>query len=618
MRAASFTVLPRSRGRRPNGWFAEKRGTPDFRRWLASLFLSVVVTPATTVAEVVVVANRTPRKMVLEVTLSGQVPWSVKLASGESRPIFSDGGVEIAFERFPGTARYQLDSGAAYYLGMKQDGTIDLQKIGLGDPEGETRAGQLPGKAATAPAATVLVKILVDEEELSRRHLWEPKLRRRMEAASDILHRHAMVQLSVVAVGRWNSDDSTRQFRASLSEFEKEVDASPATLAIGFSSQYHVVRGRVHLGGTRGPLKPHILLREWSAHVSESERLELLLHELGHYLGASHSPEPDSVMRPVLGDRQSRRTGFVVKFDPVNTLLMSMMGEEIRRRRVRDFASVTTETKNRMEQVYKVLGLAQPRDTSPRRLAQQLRNQPSDPLFDGAKRILARITRVARDNSRAPKQPSRSGPARLQGDDLLNAYLRAAAKEASKVPDEVRSKAFLLAIGVGIGDSDQLRKLPALRPLVARLETPADRSVRRNYLGKPSIQGRNDLARHFCGAAMLVATSGASTAETLSLAKEIMDSQGGTGFSFADLAADKAGIAFALRLLEGKLTVEAIAARFRSADFVPPVGDLPEGMSTPQFMEQFGGAHDERYQQVVEEIDQAIQAMFAERHPTAP
>ena len=40
-------------------------------------------------------------------------------------------------------------------------------------------------------------------------------------------------------------------------------------------------------------------------------------HELGHFLGSVHSPEADSVMRPVLGDRQSRSVKFRVGFDPV-------------------------------------------------------------------------------------------------------------------------------------------------------------------------------------------------------------------------------------------------------------------------------------------------------------
>ncbi len=39
--------------------------------------------------------------------------------------------------------------------------------------------------------------------------------------------------------------------------------------------------------------------------VSEPERLEVLVHELGHFLGAAHTSDQNSVMRPKLGDRRS-------------------------------------------------------------------------------------------------------------------------------------------------------------------------------------------------------------------------------------------------------------------------------------------------------------------------
>src|SRR3990172_8995441 len=73
----------------------------------------------------------------------------------------------------------------------------------------------------------------------------------------------------------------------------------PAQLAIGFTSQYQVVTGRVHMAGTRGTLQSHILVREWSQHMSEPERLELLVHELGHFLGASPNPPPPHPIPPL-------------------------------------------------------------------------------------------------------------------------------------------------------------------------------------------------------------------------------------------------------------------------------------------------------------------------------
>lgn len=557
-------------------------------------------------ADVMVVANRTLRRVPIQVTLPGTPAWKVTLASGESRPIFADSAASIAFTTGKGRAEYSLEPGNVYFIGSRRDGSLDLEQIGLG--ESAPVVAGLPGLAATTPPATIPVKILVDDEQVTRQHIWEPMLRKRIEAASAVLHRHAMVKLEVVAVDTWRTDNAERRFNETLTEFERTVDPFPGDLAIGFSSQYEFVRGRVHMGGTHGPLRPHILLREWSVQATENEKLELLLHELGHYLGAAHSPEPDSAMRPVLNDRQSRRADFVIKYDPVNTLLMSMVGEEVRRRRVRSFAEVTPSTKRRLQEIYEVLGYAQPNDPAARVLTGQLgRRRASDPLADATRAVLGSMTQAARTNQRLPAAGSgQAGPFRTEGDQLCEQLIRLAAHEAGKAPDNLKAKAFLLAIGVGIGDPEQLHQVPKLARVLRQIETPAERSVRTTYIGKPTARGRHDLARHFTVAAMLVATSGQESAETLSMAKEVLDLRGNSGFSFADLAADKAGIAMALRVLEGKLDLQTIASGFSIDDYLPTVDDLPEGMTTMQFINQYGGQNDERFQRIMAEIKARI------------
>ena len=573
--------------------------------------LCTLLGETTASADVVVVANRTGARVPVEITLPGSLPWRVTLTPGESRPIFADSTSEIAFASGDKVAKYTLETGTVYFLGTNKRGVVDLQQIGLG--ESAALVAGLPGSAATTPPATIPVKILVDDDQVMHRHIWEAILRKRMAAASDVLHRHAMVKLNVVAVETWRTDNSEHDFNATLSDFVRKVDPFPGQLAIGFSSQYEVVRGRIHMGGTRGPLRPHILLREWSKHASEREKLELLLHELGHYLGATHSPEPDSVMRPVLGDRKSRRADFVVKYDPVNTLLMSMVGEELRRRRVSSFAEVGPATKQRFREIYKVLGAAQPEDPAARVLTGQLgRRRSTTPLSEATRGVLAAMTQAARTNSRLPAPGSgQPGPFRIEGDELFEQLVRLAAREAQQQPPEHAAKAFLYAIGLGIGDPEQLSQLPAMARVMRQIETPAERSVRATYVGKPTAFGRNDLARHFTVAAFITAAAGRESAETLSLAKEAIDSQGGTGFSFADLAADKAGIALALRLIDGKIELQQIADGFRVGDYLPAVDGLPEGMTTMQFINQYGGQNDERFTEVLSEIEDKINSLPA-------
>jgi hypothetical protein len=184
------------------------------------------------------------------------------------------------------------------------------------------------------------------------------------------------MQLTVKSFGRWETDDGVHDFELTLREFEQMVRPQGVHLAIGFTNQYQITQGRTHLGGTRGPLHTHILLREWSQHVNEPERLELLVHELAHYLGAAHSPESTSVMRPVLGDRQARARAFRIALDPVNALAMSVVGEEIRNRGIRSFAPLSKPARARLEAIYATLMQAMPEDSAPAAYRRYVRQLP--------------------------------------------------------------------------------------------------------------------------------------------------------------------------------------------------------------------------------------------------
>ncbi len=206
-----------------------------------------------------------------------------------------------------------IQADAAYYFGMLPSGKVDLDRIGVGDmPSPSPAEPNLPPKishAADDPARTITVKIFVDEKEPSKPAVWQRRLRERVAAASEILDRTCGMRFKVIDTGTWNSDNLAK-FDDAVDDFARKADPGEARIAIGFTSQFQIVKGRTHLAGTRGPLNNHILLREWSQYVSEPERLELLVHELGHFLGAVHSPEGDSVMRIILGDQQTAPVNF--------------------------------------------------------------------------------------------------------------------------------------------------------------------------------------------------------------------------------------------------------------------------------------------------------------------
>lgn len=221
-------------------------------------------------------------------------------------------------------------------------------------------AGGMP--ASAAHGQTIYVKLLVDEEEPAVAARWEARLKDRLAAASQIIADTCDIRFVARETGTWKSDNRLSDFNRTLSEFEQEVDPGMADLAIGFTSQYRFQPGRANMGGTRGPLHPHILIRESNPQVVESERVEVLAHELGHYLGAVHSRRTDSVMRPVLGDGQARAKKFRIAFDPDNARLMRLVAAEIKLHGVQRVGEFTSETRDQLRSVYARLAREYPED----------------------------------------------------------------------------------------------------------------------------------------------------------------------------------------------------------------------------------------------------------------
>ncbi len=278
---------------------------------VTALFFALSATPLCAArADVIVLANRAGVQVPLRFVPASGEAQQLTLGVEETVPMFLDGKGDVTFASQGAPRHYTLDSNCAYFFWRSPNGQVDLQKIGLGEDGTAAEGRNLPGSAGHTPTVMIPVKILVDEEEPARRTVWERRLRAHVEAASAIFEKYCRVGFRVVAVDTWNSDNAITDFFESLGDFERKVDPAPAKIAIGFTSQWPMARGRIHMAGTRGPLHSHILVREGSPEVNEAERLEFLVHELGHYLGAAHSPELASVMRPVISSRRTGRAAF--------------------------------------------------------------------------------------------------------------------------------------------------------------------------------------------------------------------------------------------------------------------------------------------------------------------
>jgi hypothetical protein len=568
----------------------------------------VASTESNALGDVIVLANRTGAQLPLRfIPVRGQSQ-QLTLPVGEVMPLFLDGRAHVEFASPGSPKRYALDANCAYFFGRTGARGIDMQKIGLGEDAGTAQGRALPGSALRAPTAIITVKILVDEEEPARQSLWERRLRRRIEAASAILDQYCRVRLQVVAVGTWNSDNTTNDFLASMAEFEREVRPAPARLAIGFTSQWNMVRGRTHMAGTRGPLHSHILVRVGAPQISEPERLEFLVHELGHLMGAAHSPERGSVMRPVLGDDLAGRSDFRIQFDPVNALVIAMIGEEIRRRNISRLYDLTPGSKRRLGQIYSALARSLPEDAAALRYMQLMSSAEDTPLAGAAKSVLQQMTRAAIANRALPISNGGgiAGPSRREGDALTEFYVRQAAQAAKTLPASVAAQAFLVAVGVGLGDSQLLAGVPGAGTIAAAVEAPSERAMRMAVFGEPTLHGRQDLAKHFFVSAYVAAVLSAEAANAAGLAKEWLDARGASGFSFADLAADRAGVQFAHGILHQRVPLGLLPQSFAVREFMPDIGGLPENLSVADLKAKFGAQNDPEFRKMLNEINGRI------------
>ena len=458
---------------------------------------------------------------------------------------------------------------------------------------------------------TIPVKILVDDKEPTVQRIWEKRYRQRVADASKIIERHCRVRFEVVAVDTWTSDGNARDLWQLIEEFERKIKPAPARLAIGFTGQYQTLRDDKHLGGTRGPFRPHILIREWVRQMAEPERLEALVHELGHFLGAVHSPEHQSVMRPDISDRQSRARDFHVGFDAPNTMAVYLVGEELRGRPLAlgNLCQLSSATKEQLRAVYRTLAAALPNDpAAPHFLAmldQSLGLAGETPerhqaVIAGARSVVRAVCGAAEKNRQQT---------RLDGDKLTEHYIRQAAVAARRLPQEVAREAFLLGLGVALDDSALLRDTPIVGNLWRSLESEPERAARLAVLGVPTMHARHDLGQHFAVSAGLTVLVGPQNTEGVGILKELADSRGGTGFSFADLSADLAGVVFAVGVGDGRIPLSRLENDFKVRDYLPEPAGLKEGIVWDDFVKSYGFPPDARLSQERESLRGRILAL---------
>lgn len=637
-----------------------------FKRIAIATLLATIFTTATAQAAVIVFDNRMDETVEFQLTAmkptgtdaAGEAsPWkpygkpvSYEISSGDVLPIPVLGTVRINFGSNP-PREYLLDPNTVCFF-APFEGELDLQQIGFSQDQGfsatQSNGASEPGIESTTaeerqkkrwrdialtPTAVIPVKIFVDENEVAKPELWRKRLTDRLAAASKIFERCARIRFEVVGFGTWKSNNAVNDFQSSLREFERETSPYPAQLAIGFTSQYKVPEGTTRLGGTFGPFRSHLLMREWHKHISEAERLEVLVHELGHCFGATHSLEPNSVMRPKLGDRLSRSKDFRIRFDPLNTLILYLIGEEIRHQDIKQLSQVSPDTKKRLRSIYTELARGFPEDDAAGRFLRFLyapsgrssqKGRPVDVRAGRVRKVVEAVNRtlaaeIAASSLRGRNNEGSSGSKAdikkiTSGDELTELCLRAAAAEAAKLPKPHQVDAFLLGFGLAMDRPGHLRRNPLwLRNAAGFAQSNYEVIAIPPRIPRPSINGREDLLLHFGYSAALAALAGPKSAEMAGLVKELSDARGESGFSFDDYAADLAGIELAQRLKANGSVPEEFATRIQLSDIMPNVDGLPSGLNLETLNRDFGVPEDERFRNQRTEIVDLILALPAYR-----
>lgn len=185
--------------------------------------------------------------------------------------------------------------------------------------------------------------------------------------------------------------------------------------------------------------------------------------------------------------------------------------------------------------------------------------------------------------------------------DYLKRTVLLAAERASDGPPKKEMQAALIALAVYCGH----RRFQ----VVVGDVVPKARKRKATNCGAATLLGRRDLRQHFAISLGLEAASDANIAFAVGEFKEILDSgKSGTGFSFDDIAADRAGIYFATQILAGTETQwRAVAEAIRSEDSIMPgISGLPSNMTDAEFRARFESVDSPAYNEMLREIDARI------------
>jgi hypothetical protein len=222
-------------------------------------------------------------------------------------------------------------------------------------------------------------------------------------------------------------------------------------------------------------------------------------------------------------------------------------------------------------------------------------------------------TRLSRATEAQLRRLADAAPALPTGDErfgrLWQTAFAPAGTTSTPIDSVEQNRAAILAMGISIGH-ERLARLAGL----GRHDDLVKAAIA--LRAGTTLRGREDWARHYCLSAALTVLESPFLSDTGGLIKEQLDAlTHGSGFSFGDLAADRAGVRFAEVSTASAAEAAAMQSRlvngYLTDDFFPPAADLPENLTTEQFRAEYGGVGTQRYRQMIADIEVRLERCAA-------
>ena len=253
----------------------------------------------------------------------------------------------------------------------------------------------------------------------------------------------------------------------------------------------------------------------------------------------------------------------------------------------------------------------------------QDKENKEDGWIGGANKVLAALTETAEKSS-------------LKGDDLTEELVKTAATEAGKLDKSYAAKAFLVAVGIGLDDTDSIRTilnhkelgLPKLQvsritQSLAQIESSTNRKKRASLIKKnnPTMLGRRDLCLYFATSMSFNELIDSPTARAVGMLVQKNEMKLDNGFSFKDIAAGLAGI----RLCEEvhkiedqkkgdniKKKLKVISTQFQVILHLPQVRGLPDGIPDHEFERDYL-PNSPKFAQIMTDINNRLAKLYPSR-----